>query len=71
MKQHLEGRRFHNNQVVKMAIHEWLKMQMQFRQSEGWDKCIKMLRVTLKSKNNSAAKMRYISRCKGFSFNLL
>jgi len=51
-----------------MAIHECLQMQGEFHQSEGWDKRVKVLGVTLKN-SISVEEMSYISRCKGFCFN--
>jgi hypothetical protein len=46
-RQHLEGRRFHKNEDVKMAAGEWLLMQKPnfyhkriFKDIQRWDKCI-------------------------------
>jgi hypothetical protein len=48
--QHLEGRRFHNNEEVEMAVREWLRTQkLDFYRDEvfkflpGWDKCVNVL----------------------------
>jgi hypothetical protein len=50
LKQHLGGRRFHNNEEVEMAVREWLWMQEHdlyrngiFKLVPRWDKCINVL----------------------------
>jgi hypothetical protein len=50
LKQHLGGRRFHDNKEVEMTVREWLRMHVIdsyrdiiFKLVISWDKCINVL----------------------------
>jgi hypothetical protein len=52
----LEGRRFHGNEEVEMAVREWLRMQEHYFFRVGTfklvprsDKCISLLGIMLKN----------------------